>query len=94
MIKIEPDLPKPSAEPPAFLAGPSNGLLVKRELATRGVKIHDAQQTHFGIKQIINSVQERIKAGDLVRESTLVEKHDNHLFGTDHRKGVAEGNKT
>ena len=47
MIKIEPDLPKPSAKPTAFLLCTTDGFLVERGLPTGGVEVDYTEETIF-----------------------------------------------
>lgn len=65
VVKVEPDLPEPTADPTAFLAGPTDRLLVERRLASRGVKVDDAEQARLGREDIVDAVEEGIKVGDL-----------------------------
>lgn len=65
MIKVEPDLPEPTAEPTTFLAGPSDRFLVERRLASGGVKVGDAEQARLWREDVVDAVEQRIKVWDL-----------------------------
>ena len=67
MIKVEPDLPKPTAEPATFLAGSSDGLFVERGLASRCVEVDDAEQAGLWGEDVVDAIEEGIKVGDLGR---------------------------
>ena len=69
-IKVEPDLPEPTAEPATFLAGSSDRFLVKRRLASRRVKVDDAEQARLWREHVVDAIEERIKVWHL--EKVLV----------------------
>ena len=62
MVKVEPYLPEPATEPTTFLAGASNGLLVKRRLASRGVKVDDTEQARFWREDVVDAIEEKLKS--------------------------------
>ena len=70
VIKVEPDLPEPTAEPATFLAGSSDRFLVQRRLASRCVKVDDAEQTRLWREHVVDAIEERIKVWHL--EEVLV----------------------
>ena len=65
MIKVEPDLPEPPAEPTTLLAGSSDGFLVHRRLTSRGIKVDDAKQARLWREDIVDAVEERVKVWNL-----------------------------
>lgn len=65
MIKVEPDLPEPTAEPTTFFAGPSDRFLVQGRLASGGVKVGDAEQARVRREDIVDAIEERIKVWNL-----------------------------
>lgn len=68
MIKVEPDLPEPTAEPTAFLAGAPDGFLVERRLTSRGIKVDDAEHAGLWREDIVDTIEEGIKVWNLARE--------------------------
>jgi hypothetical protein len=47
MVEVEPDLPKPSTQPPALLPGAADGFFVERGLPAGGVEVDYAEETIF-----------------------------------------------
>ena len=67
VAKVETYLPEPTAEPTTFLAGASDGLLVKRRLASRGVRVDNTEQARLWREDIVDAIEEGIKVWDLKR---------------------------
>ena len=65
MIKVEPDLPKPSAQPTTFFHGTSNRLFVEGWLATTGVEIDEGKQAIIWRKDVVDSVEQHVEIGNL-----------------------------
>ena len=65
VIKVEPDLPEPTAEPTTFLAGASDRFFVQRRLAARGVKVDDTEQARVWREDVVDAIEQRVKVGDL-----------------------------
>ena len=72
VVKVEPYLPEPATEPTTFLAGASDGFLVKRRLASRGVKVDNTEQARLWREDIVDAIEERIKVWDLKEVSVQV----------------------
>ena len=56
VVKVEPYLPEPTTEPTTFLAGASDGFLVKRRLASRCVKVDDTEQARLWREDILDAI--------------------------------------
>lgn len=65
VIKVEPNLPEPTAKPTTFLTGPSDCLFVERWLASGGVKVGDAEQARLWREDIVDAVEQGVKVWNL-----------------------------
>jgi hypothetical protein len=61
MVEVEPDLPKPSTQPPALLHGAADGFFVERGLPAGGVEVDYAEETIFRREDIIYAIKECVK---------------------------------
>ena len=56
MVKVEPDLPKPAADPGTFLACTADRPLMERRVSARGIKVDDAEEAVFGGQDVVYTI--------------------------------------
>lgn len=93
VVKVEPDLPEPATQPPAFLARSPDRLFVQRRLPSGRVKVDDGDQSRLGCEHVVDAIEQSVKVGDLA--PIVSERAGEHAGGetTHHGEGVAEGDK-